>query len=153
MATSTLTVIRSDSLRRIWRETGGRPWAPRNPTGPQVALFVATGWVRRIDGRCGFERLPEAMLEWTVAGKFAMRAWDAVEAAQAADPWSQIADYDGCGVVLVSRAPDKLYYQPTTAFRDAGGTWRVFRSEGGMAELGFEPTHFMPTPPEPVAAT
>lgn len=67
------------------------------------------------------------------------------------DPWSPISDYCDHGVVIVSRPDDKLYYEPTTAFLDATGVWRVFRSEGGSARLPFEPTHFMPTPPRPKA--
>ena len=67
------------------------------------------------------------------------------------DPWSPISDHSGNGVVIVSRPDDKLYYEPTTAFLDATGVWRAFRSEAGSARLPFEPTHFMPTPPRPKA--
>jgi len=63
--------------------------------------------------------------------------------------WRPIADAHDCSVYIVSRPDDQFCYEPTTAFKDAGGTWRVFRSEGGMEPLPFEPTHFLPTPPRP----
>lgn len=63
--------------------------------------------------------------------------------------WQPIKTYEGCGVVLVSRPTNHLTYTPTTAFRDAVGIWRVFRSEAGMTPLPFKPTHWMPLPVAP----
>ncbi len=64
--------------------------------------------------------------------------------------WQDIATHSGHGAVLVSRPTDKYFYEATTAFVDATGVWRVFRSIQGMAILPFVPTHWqaLPAPPE-----
>lgn len=77
---STVAAYPSDRLRDLWVRSRGVAWSPRDPTGPGVLALLAGGWVRRVDGRCGFELIPDAMLEWTDAARFAMRAWDAAEA-------------------------------------------------------------------------
>jgi hypothetical protein len=66
--------------------------------------------------------------------------------------WQQMATHKGHGPVIVSRPSDELAYQATTAFLDVTGVWRVFRSEGGMTPLRFEPTHWMPLPSPPSGA-
>lgn len=63
--------------------------------------------------------------------------------------WQPIERMTGHPVVLVSRPTGRLRHEATTAFLDATNVWRVFRSEGGMTPLPFEPTHFMPLPEPP----
>lgn len=78
----------------------------------------------------------------------------ALSAPAADDGWRPISDYDGCGPVLVSTAPESpkyLFSEPVSAFHDAGGTWRCLGSKGGMAETALRPTHFRPLPAPPVA--
>lgn len=60
--------------------------------------------------------------------------------------WRPIATHSDHFGVLVSRTPDKYIYGPLAAFVDVTGVWRVLGSEGGMTELPFEPTHWMPLP-------
>lgn len=79
---------------------------------------------------------------------------DVLSAPAAEDGWRLISDYDGCGPVLVSTAPESpkyLFSEPVSAFHDAGGTWRCLGSKGGMAETALRPTHFRPLPAPPVA--
>lgn len=63
--------------------------------------------------------------------------------------WLPIEKYSGHSVVLVSRQDGEFFYTPTTAFLDATGVWRVFRSKGGMTPLDFEPTDFQYLPATP----
>lgn len=63
--------------------------------------------------------------------------------------WRDIATYEGCHAVLVSRPTGREVYAPTTAFMDVTGVWRVYRSEGGNTPLPFAPTHWMPLPQAP----
>ena len=82
------------------------------------------------------------------------KALQALSAPAADDGWRPISDYDGCGPVLVSTAPESpkyLFSEPVSAFHDAGGTWRCLGSKGGMAETALRPTHFRPLPAPPVA--
>ena len=82
------------------------------------------------------------------------QALQALSAPAADDGWRPISDYDGCGPVLVSTAPDSpkyLFSDSVSAFRDVGGTWRCLGSNGGMAETALRPTHFRPLPAPPVA--
>lgn len=69
------------------------------------------------------------------------------------EQWQLIGEDPPYKPVLVSRPRDKVIYTPTTAFYDATGIWRVFRSKGGMQLLPFEPTHWMPLPPVPSQVT
>ena len=82
------------------------------------------------------------------------RVLQRLSAPAADDGWRPISDYDGCGPVLVSTAPESpkyLFSEPVSAFHDAGGTWRCLGSKGGMAETALRPTHFRPLPAPPVA--
>lgn len=65
------------------------------------------------------------------------------------DAWQPIASHHCHSAVLVGRPSDNLIYTPTSAFLDVTGVWRIFRSEGGMTPLPFEPTHWMPLPEPP----
>lgn len=44
-------------------------------------------------------------------------------------------------------------FDPTTAFKDAAGVWRVLYSKGGMEPVPYRPTHYMPLPPPPEGET
>lgn len=68
---------------------------------------------------------------------------------QHSDGWRDIETHKGCHAVLVSRPTGREVYAPTTAFLDATGVWRVYRSEGGMTPLPFTPSHWMPLPAPP----
>lgn len=59
--------------------------------------------------------------------------------------WQPIETIPGHGAVLVGHP----HHLPTTAFLDATHKWRVFRSQGGMKRLPFEPTHWQPLPDPP----
>lgn len=77
-----------------------------------------------------------------------------LSAPAADDGWRDIADYQGCGPVLVSTAPDSpkyLFSEPVSAFRDVTGVWRCLGSRGGSAETALQPTHWRPLPARPVA--
>ena len=65
-----------------------------------------------------------------------------------ADGWQPIETAPGLPV-LVTRPTDRYVFIPTTAFRDATGAWRLYRSPGGNMRLPFTPTHWMPIPEPP----
>jgi len=66
-----------------------------------------------------------------------------------AQGWQPIDKLVGHRPVLVSRPTDSQVYTATAAFLDVTGVWRIFRSEGGMTPLPFEPTVFQPLPTPP----
>lgn len=82
-----------------------------------------------------------------------MKAYDAARDFLASGPeYRPIAEYEGCGAVLVSTASDNPKYlasDPVTAFRDVTGVWRCLGSVGGGAPLALQPTHFAPMPARP----
>lgn len=81
-------------------------------------------------------------------------ALPAILSALRREEWQGIETHDGtCFPVLVSRVEPGLHVATTAAFVDVCGTWRVFRSEGGMCELPFSPTHWRPLPPPPTKGT
>lgn len=55
----------------LWDHTGGKAWEPREPASPLVLGLIEAGYARRVDGRCGFEKIKDAMLAWTDAGRMA----------------------------------------------------------------------------------
>lgn len=91
---------------------------------------------------------------WCVAQSIMIRDKDPERVAawnRRVPAWRPISEVADGFVYLVSRPDDRYYYEPTTAFIDATGKWRVFRSEGGCDPLPFEPTHYMKLPKRPVA--
>lgn len=64
------------SLRRLYEITGGKAWEPPEPNHPKVVALIDAGYVRRVDGRCGFERFKDSMLAWTDAGRAAIGTRD-----------------------------------------------------------------------------
>lgn len=49
-------------------------WEPANPKHPVVVQLVDAGYLKRVDGRCGFEAFKESMVKWTDAGRAAVEA-------------------------------------------------------------------------------
>lgn len=58
-------------VKVLFAATDGKSFEPRDPGSPKVAELIEAGYVRRVDGRCGFERFKDSMLVWTDAGKAA----------------------------------------------------------------------------------
>lgn len=65
-------MIDREALEKLWNATGGKAWEPPDPQHPKVLELLAAGYVRRVDGRCGFERFKDSMLTWTDAGRAAL---------------------------------------------------------------------------------
>jgi hypothetical protein len=67
-------------LGRIYEKTGGAAWEPRSGTHtPFFDRAIAAGYVRRVDGRCGFERFKESHIAFTQAGHAALATHPAKE--------------------------------------------------------------------------
>jgi hypothetical protein len=64
--------ITRKALRKLYGLTAGRSWEPPDPNQAMVLRLIAQGYIRRTDGRCGFERLKDAMVTWTEAGHMAL---------------------------------------------------------------------------------
>lgn len=56
------------TLKEVFARTGGKAWEPRDPKHPAVERMVAAGFVKRVDGRCGFEAFKDSHLAFTEAG-------------------------------------------------------------------------------------
>lgn len=66
------------TLNECWRRSPGKAWEPRGGTDtPIIRRFVAAGYLRVVDGRCGFELLKDAMVTWTDAGRAALATGEA----------------------------------------------------------------------------
>jgi hypothetical protein len=61
------------NLREMWRRTKGEAWEPQNPKHELLDRLIAAGYLKRVDGRCGFEAFKDAMIAWTEAGRAAMQ--------------------------------------------------------------------------------
>ncbi|RUW56824.1 hypothetical protein [Mesorhizobium sp. M8A.F.Ca.ET.021.01.1.1] len=64
----------------LFRQTGGKSWAPLNPQHALFDKMIEAGYVRRVDGRCGFEMIKDAIITWTEAGHNALTLSEAVTA-------------------------------------------------------------------------
>lgn len=66
------------TLRKCWERSPGKAWEPKSINDPRGRGFidwaVGAGYLRIVDGRCMFERLPNSMLDWTEAGRLVMEA-------------------------------------------------------------------------------
>lgn len=69
-----MTEITTGQVRRLYAKTGGRAWEPPDPNEPACQALVDGGWVVRVDGRCGYEMIRDAMLKWTDAAHAAFRS-------------------------------------------------------------------------------
>lgn len=58
----------------VYTLTGGKAWEPPEPKSRPVIRLIEDGYVRRVDGRCGFEAFKDAMLTWTDAAHAAFRS-------------------------------------------------------------------------------
>lgn len=64
-------------LRECWRRSGGKAWEPSRIKGhPFFDWATEAGYLKVVDGRCGFEKIKDAMVSWTDAGRIAMTAHD-----------------------------------------------------------------------------
>jgi hypothetical protein len=52
--------LRGSRLAELYARTKGRAWEPRDPCSPGVQWLIAEGYVRKVDGRCGFELMKHA---------------------------------------------------------------------------------------------
>lgn len=65
-------------LKKLFERSGGKGWEP--PCGakdPNITELVRRGYLKIVDGRCGFERMKDAMVIWTDAGRSALSLPDA----------------------------------------------------------------------------
>ncbi len=63
------------ALRKVWANTHNYLWwQPKNPDSPFVRKMIELGFFERCDARFGFEKIRDAAIRWTAAGKAAMRA-------------------------------------------------------------------------------
>lgn len=141
-----------------WFDGNGHVRAPAPQAQPDAR--AVEDWKQRLHQMivdCEADPDDALMLSSSVAAEHAADLRTALQhlsAPAADDGWRPISDYDGCGPVLVSTAPESpkyLFSEPVSAFHDAGGTWRCLGSKGGMAETALRPTHFRPLPAPPVA--
>ena len=72
-------------VQRLWDRSKGKAWEIQDARAPQLETLISAGWVKKVDGRCGFELLKDAMLAWTEPAKayFALvaevGAWTPIE--------------------------------------------------------------------------
>lgn len=59
-------------LRKAFVHSGGRAWEPANPAHSFFDRAIHAGYLRRVDGRFGFERFKDSMVDWTDAGRAAI---------------------------------------------------------------------------------
>jgi hypothetical protein len=57
-----------DVLVKLHDHAQGKAWEPRQSKHPLLVRLVAAGMLRRVNGRCGFELIPDAMVTFTLAG-------------------------------------------------------------------------------------
>lgn len=73
----------SGYMARLWDRTGGKAWEPPNTKHEIIEWGVANGYLRRVDGRCMFERFKDSHVTWTEAAKVAFGAADHFRASPA----------------------------------------------------------------------
>lgn len=55
-------------LRNLYEKSKGKAWEPRDPSSKFLKRMVDAGYLRRVDGRCGFERFKDSHIAWTELG-------------------------------------------------------------------------------------
>lgn len=61
-----LTDAEFEIVKKCWRHSPAQAWEPRGGTRtPNIRRLVEAGYLRVVDGICGFERLKDAMVTWT----------------------------------------------------------------------------------------
>jgi hypothetical protein len=61
-------------LTTCFERAEGKAWEPKNPNHPFLERAIEAGYLRRVDGRCGYELFHLSMVTWTEAGRIAMEA-------------------------------------------------------------------------------
>lgn len=59
-----------ESVRRLYGKTEGKSFEnhPSSAKGEEhIRDLIAEGWLKKVDGRCGFEMIKDGMLKWTPA--------------------------------------------------------------------------------------
>lgn len=69
-----------ETLVECFRRSEGNGWEPQNPRHPFFDRMIEAGYLRRSDGRCGFERFKDSHIVFTDAGREAITARLAVQA-------------------------------------------------------------------------
>lgn len=64
-----MTEADANLLAKCWEKSGGRAWEPRDPKSPFFDRMIEAGYLRREDGRCGFEAFKDSHITWTEAGR------------------------------------------------------------------------------------
>ncbi len=75
---SILSPRETEFLVDLFRKSKGEPWEPNNPKHPFFDKAIKAGYLRRADGRCGFERFKDSFVAWTEAGHNALTLSEAV---------------------------------------------------------------------------
>jgi hypothetical protein len=60
-------------LRRAFEQMEGKDFEPKEPRHPTILWAIENGFMKRADGRCGFEKIKDAFVVWTPAGRMAMQ--------------------------------------------------------------------------------
>ena len=80
-----LTPRRLKSWHGIWKRSHGKAWEPPgsavvgSAAHASIEGAIKAGLVRRVDGRCGFELIRDAMVAWTEVGAMLMEKLDEIE--------------------------------------------------------------------------
>jgi len=70
MTMADLTDREFEILKKCWRHSPNQGWEPRGGTNtPNIRKFVEAGYLRVVDGICGFERLKNVMVTWTAPAR------------------------------------------------------------------------------------
>jgi hypothetical protein len=62
-----------NTLKKCWEISQGKAWEPANTKHPFFERMTEAGFLRIVDGRCGFEAIKDALADWTPAGQLAMQ--------------------------------------------------------------------------------
>lgn len=73
-----LTTLQLARLKRLY-EAYPQGWQPQDPYRPIFDVAIEGGFLRRVDGRCGFERIKDTHVAWTQAGALALQAYPVIE--------------------------------------------------------------------------
>lgn len=68
-----LTTLQLARLKQLY-EAYPQGWQPQDPYRPIFDLAIGEGFLRRVDGRCGVERVKDSHVRWTQAGALAMQS-------------------------------------------------------------------------------
>lgn len=85
------------TLAECWRRSGGKAWEPRGGTNTlSVRKYVEAGYLKVVNGRCGFELLKDAMVDWTEAGRTAFHQRESAgeSSERSAPPYSPLEERD-----------------------------------------------------------